>query len=375
MHSLRVWSSLLAILALLAAGVGCRREAPPSFSPGAEVRELTAGLEDAEEIEVYEDLQSQIAEVLRKTSGTPDKPIALSDEETSDHLKLGYAVYAKYCTQCHGVDGDGNGPAAPYLNPKPRNYTHGVFKFTSTPYGKKPRRADLIRTVRQGVTGTSMPSFDRLSDQEVEAVVDYVIALSQRGELERELAMIAYEDEELPDEEGIEEVISEILVPWQDSSDQIVMPITPMPPMTDESVLAGHQLFLEHACNKCHGRFGRGGSMENVEVGMDTWGNKAAAADLSSGMFRGGERPIDIYRRIYSGINGTPMPAFEKLFVENPDAIWQLVHFIKSTGDRRRQGKPPLSDADLPPESQSIEEPTETSPEAEPEIEVPAKAA
>lgn len=284
-------------------------------------------------------------------------------------------MYAKYCTQCHGVDGDGNGPAAPYLNPKPRNYTHGVFKFTSTPYGKKPRRADLIRTVRQGVTGTSMPSFDRLSDQEVEAVVDYVIALSQRGELERELAMIAYEDEELPDEEGIEEVISEILVPWQDSSDQIVMPITPMPPMTDESVLAGHQLFLEHACNKCHGRFGRGGSMENVEVGMDTWGNKAAAADLSSGMFRGGERPIDIYRRIYSGINGTPMPAFEKLFVENPDAIWQLVHFIKSTGDRRRQGKPPLSDADLPPESQSIEEPTETSPEAEPEIEVPAKAA
>lgn len=375
MHSLRVWSSLLAILALLAAGVGCRREAPPSFSLGAEVRELTAGLEDAEEIEVYEDLQSQIAEVLRKTSGTPDKPIALSDEETSDQLKLGYAVYSRYCTQCHGVNGDGNGPAAPYLNPKPRNYTHGVFKFTSTPYGNKPRRADLIRTVRRGVTGTSMPSFDRLSDQEVDAVVDYVIALSQRGELERELAMIAYEDEELPEEEGIEEVISEILVPWQDSSAQIVMPITPMPPMTDESVLAGHQLFLEHACNKCHGKFGRGGMMGGVEVGMDTWGNKAAAADLSSGMFRGGERPIDIYRRIYSGINGTPMPAFEKLLVENPDAIWQLVHFIKSTGDRRRQGKLPLSDADLPPELQSIEEPTETSLEAEPEIEVPAKAA
>ncbi|TWU29794.1 c-type cytochrome [Bythopirellula polymerisocia] len=366
MRSLRVWSNLLAILALLVGGVGCRREAPPSFSPGAEVQELTAGLEDAEEIEIYEGLQSQIAEVLRKKSGTPDKPIALGDEETSDQLKLGYAVYTHYCTQCHGVNGDGNGPAATYLNPKPRNYTHGVFKFTSTPYGKKPRRADLIRTVRRGVTGTSMPSFDRLSDQEVDAVVDYVLALTQRGELERELAMIAYEDEELPNEEGIEEIVSELLVPWQDSSDQIVMPITPMPPMTDESVLAGHKLFLDNACNKCHGKFGRGGSMEKVEVGTDTWGNKAAAADLSSGMFRGGDRPIDIYRRIYSGINGTPMPAFEKLFQDNPDAIWQLVHFIKSTGDRRRQGKPPLSEADMPTEEPATEQPAEPTKETEP---------
>lgn len=66
------------------------------------------------------------------------------------------------------------------------------------------------------------------------------------------------------------------------------------------------------------------------------------------GCSAGGERPNDIYRRISSGINGTPMPAFEKLFQDNPDAIWQLVHFIRATGERRRQGKPPLSEADLP---------------------------
>ena len=88
--------------------------------------------------------------------------------------------------------------------------------------------------------------------------------------------------------------------------------------------------------------------MEKVEVGMDSWGNKAAAADLSSGMFRGGGRPIDIYRRISSGINGTPMPAFEKLFQDNPDAIWHLVHFIRATANAVVQGKPPLSEADLP---------------------------
>lgn len=344
---------------------GCRRAAPPNFTPAQEVVELTADIEDPEELKLYRDLQGEIADSLRSLTGTPDKPILLGEESTSDRLRLGFALYSRHCTQCHGVNGDGNGPAAAYLQPKPRNYTHGIFKFTSTPYGMKPRRADIVRTLRRGVTGTSMPSFDRFSDEEIQALVDYVMFLTLRGQMERRLAQIAYDDGELPDEEFMKEVIDELLLPWQESSNQIVMPVSPMPPMTDASVLAGHQLFLQSACNKCHGKFGRGGSMEKVDVGVDAWGNQAAAADLSSGMFRGGERPIDIYRRIYSGINGTPMPAFQKLFQDNPDAIWQLVHFIRATGERRRQGKAPLSEADLPtqpPASQETAPETETEP-------------
>jgi mono/diheme cytochrome c family protein len=126
------------------------------------------------------------------------------------------------------------------------------------------------------------------------------------------------------------------------------MPVSSMPLMTDETVRTGHKIFLEQACNKCHGKYGRGGSMEKVEVGVDAWGNQTAAADLSSGMFHGGGRPVDIYRRIYSGINGTPMPAFERTFQDNPDSIWYLVQFIKATGNRRREGLPPLSEKDLP---------------------------
>lgn len=359
---LRPWPAIVFLLAVLVAPVGCRRTAPPSFTPGEEVLKLTEDVEEAEELQIYEELQAQIASILRQQTGTPEKPHMLGQPEGDQtRLKHGYALYAQYCTQCHGVNGDGNGPVAKYLHPKPRNYTRGVFKFTSTPYGSKPRRSDLVHTIRRGVTGTSMPSFDRFSDEQLEAVVDYVLALTLRGELERELAMIAYDDEEVPDDEGIQEIIAEKLEPWQQSGNQIVMPVTSMPPMTEESVLAGHQLFLKFACNKCHGKFGRGGSMGNVDVGTDVWGNKAAAADLSSGMLRGGGRPIDIYRRIYSGINGTPMPAFENTFQDNPDAIWQLVHFIRATGERRRQGKAPLSEADLPNEQPTSEESAEAS--------------
>ena len=330
---------------------GCRRATPTRFTPGPEVLELTAEIEDPEELEFNKALQQGIADKLRELCGTPEKPIELGKEETTDQLEQGFAVYSQYCVQCHGVNGDGNGAVAEHLNPKPRNYTYGIFKFTSTPYGSKPRRSDLVRTIRVGVTGTSMPSFDRLSDAEVDAVVEYVLALTYRGQLERQLASYAYDDEELPDEEGLDELIAEVLEPWENSTTEIVMPVTMMPSMTDESVRIGHQIFLSKACNKCHGKFGRGGLVGNVEVGEDSWGNKAAAADLSSGMFRGGDRPIDIYRRIYSGINGTPMSAFSTLFQDDPDAIWHLVHFIKATGNRRRQGLPPLSEADLPSET------------------------
>ena len=355
------WHGVFVVLAAVTVPIGCRRAATPSFVPSEEVLKLTEGVEEAEELSIYTELQSQIADTLRRECGTPAKPRMLGQPDgDTTRLKEGYALYAQYCTQCHGVNGNGDGPVAKYLQPKPRDYTRGVFKFTSTPYGSKPRRSDLVHTVRRGVTGTSMPSFDRFSDEQLEAVVDYVLALTLRGELERELAMIAFDDEEVPDVEGVQEIISEKLEPWQQSANQLVMPVTMMPPMTDESVLAGHRLFLKFACNKCHGKYGRGGSMGNVDVGTDVWGNKGAAADLSSGMFRGGGRPIDIYRRIYSGINGTPMPAFEQTFQANPDAIWELVHFIRATGERRRQGEAPLSEADLPDESPAeVEQPAE----------------
>lgn len=382
----REWLSLSLLVAVMLLMSGCRRAVPPSFSPGPEVVELTTELEaeaaeaaenpdseedaedddvdeeDAEEetdelseLEIYQALQSQIGTELAQRTGTPAKMILLGEEEHSKLLHQGYEVYARYCTQCHGVNGDGNGPIAIQLDPKPRNYTHGVFKFTSTPYGGKPRHADLVLTVRRGVTGTSMPSFDRLSDDDVDAVVEYVLALTYRGQFERELASYAFDDEELPDEEGMDELIAEILEPWYAAANQLVMPVTPMPPMTAETIKAGHEIFLKNACNKCHGKFGRGGSMGGVDVGKDAWGNSAAAADLSSGMFHGGDRPIDIYRRIYSGINGTPMPAFKSMFEENPEVIWQLVHFIKETGNRRRLGLPPLSEADMPTDSPAIE--------------------
>ena len=42
---------------------------------------------------------------------------------------------------------------------KPRDFTKGIFKFRTTPLGSLPTEADLMRTIRTGVSGTMMPTF------------------------------------------------------------------------------------------------------------------------------------------------------------------------------------------------------------------------
>ena len=321
---------------------GCRRADLASYSLSDTVLSLGEDAEDEEERAFWAGLREEIEGELRRRCGTPQQPILLgADDKQEARLLLGAQVYARRCAACHGVTGDGNGAVAQYLQPKPRDYRRGIFKFTSTAYGAKPLKADLIRTVRRGVTGTSMPSFDELTSHEIEAVVDYVLALTHRGELEEELAVLVDEEEEL-DVEYVGDIIEQILEQWREAGQRITTPATPMPPFTEAAVAEGHKLFLKHACNKCHGKDGRGGSLGNVDVGVDAWGHKAAAADLTSGMFRGGERPRDIYQRISAGINGTPMPSFAQQFAADPDDIWRLVHFVQDLGQRRRNGLPPI---------------------------------
>lgn len=326
-------------LAMLA---GCRPAELPRFTPSAQVAALTDDLGE-DEIATYRELQEQIAEVLSARCGQAHQPKLLGHPDADpDRLRRGFDVFTRFCVQCHGVNGDGQGVLAAHLKPKPRDYTQGIFKFISTSNGKA-RKADLVRTIRRGVPGTSMPSFATLSSSDLHDVADYVLALTHRGELQRTLAQIAYDDGELPDDAAVDEIVEEILAPWREANGSVVMPLTPMPPMTAESIETGHQLFLKLACSRCHGNDGRGGSLGNVEVGTDVWGHKAAAADLTSGMFHGGGRPIDIYRRIYAGIAGSPMPAFSGEFASNPDDIWRLVHFIKETGQRRRRNELPAT--------------------------------
>ena len=138
--------------------------------------------------------RAKLKAALDKMFGTPAHPKVEAeglDPDVIEKLRLqpaflaeGSKLYRQHCLHCHGVTGDGNGPTAPFLWPRPRDYRPGKFKFTSTP-GDKPTRDDLRKTILFGLHGTSMPAFESLmSGDDIEQVLDYIIFLSMRGETE-----------------------------------------------------------------------------------------------------------------------------------------------------------------------------------------------
>ena len=164
-----------------------------------------------------------------------------------------------------------------------------------------------------------------------------VQALSARGELEINLIREATDElseEDDFDPETVAEFVTDIAKSWDAAEGEIVRPITVNPSRTAETVHDGAVAFVEMYCVKCHARDGRGS--KTADVGQDIWGRTAYPANLAMGMLHGGRRPIDIYRRIYSGINGTPMPsskdpntAIGETPEQRSDRIWHLVHFVQ----------------------------------------------
>lgn len=299
--------------------LGCAREAPPEFVLSAQTQELDAALIE------------RVEQVLTEQCGTPLAPKMLGREDFDlRRLAHGAAVYTQRCATCHGASGDGAGPVAAYLYPRPRDYRRGIFKFVSTGNGVRPLRSDLERTIKQGATGTSMPSFALLPEEDLQPVIDYVLALTHRGEFEIELYLYALDNDEI-DDEGIPDLIANVQGNWEGLEQEVVAPLTVEPPRTLETIALGREAFLTElaGCYKCHGPDGTGRTSENQKGFNDLWEFQTRAADLTSGMYHGGGESLDIYRRIYAGVNGSPMPSFKDKLQDQPETIWHLVHYVQ----------------------------------------------
>jgi mono/diheme cytochrome c family protein len=132
------------------------------------MRSLYARLGYADPVEVWQPDPAHYAELVWPpgTDVPPDTP-------------LGPRIYAQRCAVCHGPDGRGNGPAAPSLIPRPRDFTKGQFKYKSTPPVQPPTDEDLVRVITNGLTASAMPYWgDLLTAAEIRAVADHVKSLS-----------------------------------------------------------------------------------------------------------------------------------------------------------------------------------------------------
>jgi mono/diheme cytochrome c family protein len=220
------------------------------------------------------------------------------DLGTEAQRESGKALYQKYCSQCHGEKGDGEGSAAPHLRPRPRNFTTGKFKVRTTPNGALPTHQDLVNIIRRGMPYTSMPAWPKLSDQEVSNLAYFLTTFS-------------------PDFSSPENIPKPVELPGA-------------PNATRESVEIGKKLYEDTGCVRCHGTLGRGDGPSAPTL-KDDWGHPIRAADLSQRWtFRGGSSREDIFRTMTTGLNGTPMPSFSDSLA--PEQRWAITDFIASLG-------------------------------------------
>jgi len=208
----------------------------------------------------------------------------------------GKAVYDKHCAECHGRSGKGDGAAAAYVAPHPRDFSTGRYKIRSTETGSVPTDEDLMRSVRQGLYGTAMPAWDRiLSDTDIQDVVAYIKSLSPQ---------FATPPKVVDPGEGT--------------------------PSSPESITRGQQVYEKLQCGKCHGTDGRGTGAVTTEF-QDDWKQPLPAADLTQPWsFRGGATSRDIYLRFRTGMAGTPMPSFAE--AASDKEMWDLANYVVSLG-------------------------------------------
>jgi mono/diheme cytochrome c family protein len=222
----------------------------------------------------------------------------------SGNAKRGKALYQRYCIFCHGTDGDGRGESAPFLDPKPRDFTKAVYKCRSTPSGSLPLDIDLYDTISRGIHASGMPSWSPLLRQERVDLVAYIKTFSSAFQEEKPAAPV-----EIPQE----------------------------PSSTSDSVQRGAELFQSMNCWSCHGKDGRGHGPSAATL-TDSKGYPITPFDFTSGSrFKCGESDRDMFRDLVTGLDGTPMPSFAGAL--NPDQRWDVVHYIRSLSVHKAHAK------------------------------------
>ncbi|MEE9155802.1 MAG: c-type cytochrome [Gemmatimonadota bacterium] len=214
-------------------------------------------------------------------------------------VQAGQILYDKWCAGCHGFDGAGDGYAADYMLPRPRDFTLGIYQIRTTSNGSLPTDEDLVHVIDKGMPGTAMPGWEsKFSSSQINDVAAYIKTFSPF--FEREGAPDPLEFGRQPRREGIAE---------------------------------GREFFEQIECFKCHGDAGRGDGPSAPTL-QDDLDFPIRAADLTENWnFNGGGSVEDIYRRLRTGMDGSPMPSFSDLIdaqFMTEEQLWHVAQYVHS---------------------------------------------
>lgn len=218
-------------------------------------------------------------------------------------LSRGRAIYQKRCEACHGEKGDGQGPVAPYLDPRPRDFVTASFKFRTTLSGEPPTDDDLLGVLARGIPGTAMPAWPALSVEEGRLVIAYIKRFSD-----------------------VFKETASVVTPGRE------------PAASAPLIARGKEVYRNAKCWECHGDSGRGDGPAAATLEDDP-GDRIRAADLTKGWrIKGGREARDIFMRFSTGLDGTPMPSYADTLSE--EDRWALAHYVRSLQTAEEPGEP-----------------------------------
>ncbi len=231
-------------------------------------------------------------------------------------MRRGREAYQTYCAGCHGEQGDGEGPAAKFLSPKPRDLRKGRVKFASVPAGSLPRDEDLIRTINHGLTGTSMPAWNLVPREDQLAIVAYIKSFSEA---------------------------------WHKGPPPQPVAIKPDPfrKHPEDGVAMGEKVYHGLAsCSSCHPAYVtrarafehmassdisfsgfRDKMYESVEKDSE-WGAPIKPPDFLVDRVKSGATRDDLVRTIAAGVGGTAMPSWGASLTA--EQLWGLAYYVES---------------------------------------------
>jgi DMSO reductase family type II enzyme heme b subunit len=225
----------------------------------------------------------------------PSAPVLLAQD-----AQRGKPVYERWCAGCHGETGAGDGEAAAFMLPRPRDFRRGDYQIRTTASGELPTDADLRRVIDLGMPGTAMAAWaKRLNEQQRNDLAAYLKTFSR----------------------------------FFEGASPEPIEFGRAPRRSDEGLAEGERVFQQLECFRCHGDQGRGDGPSAPTL-TDDWDFPIRAADLTEPWsFNGGSTVEDIYRRFRTGLNGTPMPSYSDVLesgLVTEEQLWRVAQYVRS---------------------------------------------
>ncbi|HMV84383.1 MAG TPA: c-type cytochrome [Blastocatellia bacterium] len=242
----------------------------------------------------FRDPRSRITDSIMPSFSFPDAEFQamtayLTSLKTPPVLNDPSGTFSTLCARCHGELGNGKGMISVYLDPYPRDLTKAGFMNSKT-------EERLMKSIREGVAGTSMPAWGRvLNDEQIRGVLDHI----QKNFVKD--ARRPIKPRQVPETN-----------PVQSSA---------------ESIKRGEQIFLQR-CTGCHGKKADGKGPNSLDI-------QPRPRNLRNAAFMSSISDRRLFESLMYGVQGTAMPPWADYGLTQKD-IGDLVNYLRSFNQAKK---------------------------------------